>query len=569
MQRTLLPALCFVIATPVFAQQTFTTVQAPGTPTPTPAPARDNQPKTGTARIRGHVYAAENGAPLRRAQVRLFAPELRDQRVTATDERGAYEFKDLPAGRFNVSASKGSFVSLQFGQTRPMQGGTPLQVLDGQTIEKVDFALPRGSIITGRVVDEFGEPVADVQVMPMQSRFMQGRRRLTPVGRNGQTNDIGEYRIFGLSPGDYYVSATMRNFSSGDSDDHSGYAPTYYPGTANGSEAQKVSLSVGQSVSEINITLVATRTARITGTVIDSQGRPVAQGFVNAMPRNSGGMFFGPTGGGQVRDGTFTLSGIAPGDYTLRANIGNGVGADGRPEFATATVSVNGEDINGVRLTAATLVTLTGRIVVQDTGAAQSLKPPIRINLSPVNPDDQMFMPGGNTTAKDDFTFELKSQPGQFRVFAGASGGAQAMWVVHAVRQNGVDVTDTGIEISSSGETSGIEIEFTNHVSELSGIVTNQRGEVAKDYTLIVFSQDREQWTGNTRYRSQGRPDQDGRFKIRALPAGRYYAVALENADPGDSGDPDFFDRIRMKATMFSLNDGETKTLDLKIQTGG
>ena len=240
-----------------------------------------------------------------------------------------------------------------------------------------------------------------------------------------------------------------------------------------------------------------------------------------------------------------------------------------RPEFATAAVSVNGEDISGVRLTAATLVTLTGRIVVQDTGAAQSLKPPIRINLSPVNPDDQMFMPGGNTTARDDFTFELKSQPGQFRVFAGASGGAQSMWVVHAVRQNGVDVTDTGIDIPSSGDASGIEIEFTNHVSELSGIVTNQRGEVAKDYTLIVFSQDREQWTGNTRYRSQGRPDQDGRFKIRALPAGRYYAVALENVDPGDTGDPDYLDRIRSKATTFSLNDGEAKTLDLRLQSGG
>ena len=566
MLRLLVAAMAFSVATPAFSQQPAPNPQAPGFPAPPQAPARDNPQKTGTARIRGHVFSAD-GAALRRAQVRLFAPELRDQRVTTTDERGAYEFKDLPAGRFNISASKGSYVTLQYGQTRPMQGGTPLQVLDGQILEKVDFALPRGSVITGRVVDEFGEPVADVQVMPMQSRFAQGRRRLMPTGRSGQTNDIGEYRIFGLSPGDYFVSATLRNFNGGDSDDHTGYAPTYYPGTANGAEAQRVSVAIGQSVSEINITLVATRTAKITGTVIDSQGRPVAQGFVNAMPRNAGGMFFGPAGGGPIRDGTFTLSGVAPGEYTIRANIGNGMGGDGRPEFATAVVSVNGEDISGVRLTVMSLISATGRIVFQDVAAAQTLRTPIRVNASPINPDDQMMMMGGggNTTVKDDYTFELKVPPGRMRVFAGVNSPG---WTVHAVRQNGVDVTDSGIDFTSGGDASGIEIELTNHVSELSGLVTNARGEVAKDYTVLVFSQDRDDWTMNTRRRSQGRPDQEGRFRIRALPAGRYYGIALDSIDPNESGDPELLDRLRSRATPFTLNDGETKALDLKLQTG-
>jgi hypothetical protein len=137
------------------------------------------------------------------------------------------------------------------------------------------------------------------------------------------------------------------------------------------------------------------------------------------------------------------------------------------------------------------------------------------------------------------------------------------------VHQNGVDVIDSGVEVAPGSETSGIEIEFTNHLSELSGVVTNARGEVARDYTVLVFSQDRDQWTGNTRYRSRGRPDQEGRFKIRALPAGRYYAVALENIDPSDGDDPDYLDRIRTRATMFNLNDGEAKTIDLKLQSGG
>jgi hypothetical protein len=558
----------FLGSTPAFPQQTVSIqtpggVQMPGAPVP-PAPPRDAAPKTGTARIRGHVYAAENGAPLRRAQVRIASPEFRENRLTATDERGVFEFKELAAGRYNVTASKGSYVSLQYGQTRPNQGGTPLEVLEGQVVERVDFALPRGGIITGRVVDEYGEPMADVQVSPVQSRFMQGRRRLVPTGRSGSTNDIGEFRIFGMPPGQYYVSATMRNFTFGDSDDRSGYAPTYYPGTANPAEAQRVKLDVGQSIGEINIALVATRTARVTGSVSNGQGRPVTTGGVMAMPRGGSGMFFGPAGNGQIKpDGTFVVSGLAPGEYRLRANVG--APTDAGPEFATADVTVNGEDVSGVRLMTTTMVTATGRLVVADPAAAQSLRPPIRLNAQPVNPEDAMFGVSGGGNVKDDFTFELKVQPGKFRIFV---GGPTPAWTLKAVRHNGIDVTDSGIEFSAGGDASGIEIELTNHMSDLSGVVTNARGEVAKDYTVMVFSQDRELWNNNSRYRGGGRPDQDGRYKVRALPAGQYYAIALDYVDPEDAGDPEFLERIRTKATPFVMADGETKSLDLRVQSG-
>src|SRR5947209_5392412 len=86
-----------------------------------PQPPRDTsaQPATATAVIRGHVFDQSNGRPLRKVQVRAFAPELRENRVASTDNNGAYEIKNLPAGRFQLTASKGSFVTLQYGQTRP------------------------------------------------------------------------------------------------------------------------------------------------------------------------------------------------------------------------------------------------------------------------------------------------------------------------------------------------------------------------------------------------------------------------------------------------------------------
>src|SRR3989440_9881660 len=180
-------------------------------------PPRDSPQATqpGTAVIRGRVVAADTGQPLRKAQVRIFAPEIRENRLATADADGKYEFKEVKAGRYNVTASKGSYVALQYGQTRPFEPGKPLEILANQTIEKVDFALPRGGIVTGRVLDEFGEPLPDTMVSVQRYQNFNGQRRLAPDGRPATTNDIGEFRLFAIPPGQYYLSATLRPMGSG------------------------------------------------------------------------------------------------------------------------------------------------------------------------------------------------------------------------------------------------------------------------------------------------------------------------------------------------------------------
>src|SRR4051812_4845106 len=175
-------------------------------------PPRDRGPsaQTGTAIIRGRIVSAETGKPLRRARITANAPELGGEgRTASTSVDGRYELKDLPAGRYTVRVARSGYLPLQYGQRRPLEQGKPLQLLDRQAIENIDFSLPRSSVITGRVTDETNEPIADVQVTAMRSMYYQGKRRLVAAGAPIRTDDAGEYRVIGLSPGTYYVSARL------------------------------------------------------------------------------------------------------------------------------------------------------------------------------------------------------------------------------------------------------------------------------------------------------------------------------------------------------------------------
>src|SRR5258708_18176400 len=103
---------------------------------------------------------------------------------------------------------------MQYGQNRPFEPGRPLDLADAQKMDKVDVSLPRGGVLAGRVVDELGEAVADADVTAMRMQFANGKRRLVPSRRNSTTNDLGQFRVYGLPPGEHHVSATLRNPSS-------------------------------------------------------------------------------------------------------------------------------------------------------------------------------------------------------------------------------------------------------------------------------------------------------------------------------------------------------------------
>jgi hypothetical protein len=146
---------------------------------------RDNEqkPDTGTGRIAGRVIGGENGAPLRRAVVGLSAEGMREGRSATTDEAGRFEFKDLPAARFDLNASKAGYLTMRYGQRRAFESGSrSLELANGQSVTNVQFNLPRGGVITGRITDEFGEPVAGTSVKVMKHQYVEGRRQFEVKG---------------------------------------------------------------------------------------------------------------------------------------------------------------------------------------------------------------------------------------------------------------------------------------------------------------------------------------------------------------------------------------------------
>jgi len=576
----LLVAFVLSSAWPAAAQvQGGTTPGVPIRPPQRPLPPRDQStaPATGTAKIRGVVVASDDGRPLRRVVVRVTAPELREPRSASTDLSGRYEIADLPAGRYIVTASRAGFVAISHGQTRPNEMGRPLDISDGQTVERINFSLPRGAAITGRIVDEYGEPVAGASVQAMQMRYVDGRQQPTMAGTGFpaamfQTPDTGEFRVWGLPPGEYLLQANPPGANGPfEAADRAGYSPTYYPNTTVSTEAQVVRLEIGQTRAGIEIVLAPTRTAQISGTTLDSRGQPLRSGFVLAMPQSTEPTFVMRPTSSQIKpDGTFTISGVAPGSYVIRAMLPPGPDG-GLPEPLTAAVTVAGDDVNGVVLMPLKPAVITGRILFDPPTA--SLEPStFQVMVTPKTRGMMITMPvGGFPVVHDDFTFEAKVAPGEsiIRAFTNNSGD---QWTVKSVTFDGRDVTEDGLTLASGAEVKGVDILLTNRLQTISGAVTNERGDVVTNVTVFVFPQDAERWfpgPWSIQSTAQGRPDQNGRYSIRArLQPGDYYAVAVEYLDPNRrGGDRSYLEELSKQAVRFRIREEESKALDLKIST--
>jgi hypothetical protein len=538
---------------------------AQGPPRDTSAPAAK-----GTGLIKGKVVTAESGRPMRRVQINLSSPDLSEARSMSTTAQGTFEFKDLPAGRYTISASRAGFIRLQYGQRRPGEPGRPLQLADAQQFTNADFSLPRTSSISGRVTDEIGDPLPEVSIFPAQWKYFRGRRQLVRVAGGAtfnQTDDTGQFRITGLEPGDYYVIASTRSTWTIDGrppTERIGFLPTYYPGTGKQPEAQRIKVPLAQDVAIGDFALVPGRVATISGTAMTSSGVPLFGESVNRSQHfdsPTGSSSFGMSGAKVNPDGSFLIKDVTPGEYRL--SIRSPADKERPAEGVTITLNVLGEDVAGVMLVASAGGTISGR-VMSDTGEPLTM-PETRMTVSarPVDPSTTFTaFDTDNGRVRDDWTFEVKSVFGANRV--GVSPMPKG-WTVRSIHYDGRDLADVPVDVPGGQRLEGVTVVLSKTLPTLRGTLLDERGQPIEG-TVLLFPDDSQKWSEESRLTRTARPDPAGLFEFRNVIPGGYLAVPLEYVREGDWKDPEFLEGIRDGAKRVRVEEAGAPPLALVLK---
>jgi hypothetical protein len=564
-----------------------------------------------TGKISGRVLTADSGRPVRRARVMLNGQALPNGRAIMTDDAGLFEFAELPAGRFTLTVSKEGFINISYGQRRPLQPGTPISLEPRQEVLGLDIRLPRGGVVSGRIFDEAGEPMVGATVRLMRYQYAQGARTLMPAG-SGRTDDRGQYRIWGLNPGDYYVSAVPSangplrpaleaaraaiearggqgvvigrgelpdtfTFSAGAGGpfaaamggpmEGGGYTPAYFPGVSSPADAQPVTVGVGAEVLEVNFSVLAVPTARVAGRLITAEGGAASSGQVMLVPDVQGGNpspMGLPLGAGVDREGTFTVFNVPPGRYLLRASSGGRgrggrQGVAGEAQFGVLPVAVTG-DVIDLQLTLSYGSTIAGSVRLEATQTPTL--PDVRQFRVSLPLADFSIGPTAAARVNTDGTFTLGPVAAGLHVIRAAGPRG---WMLKSADWGGRDVIDSHLEVRPGERIPPLSLVFTDKLSEINGTVVETGGSPLPEYTVLAFPTDPALWRPQSRYIMTTRPDQNGRYQLRGLPAGEYYLATIDPAEPGEWFEPAYLERQRTGAVRVRLGEGDTRTHDFRL----
>jgi hypothetical protein len=546
-----------------FGQGTIggSTNQPPRAGQPNAEPPKEQPP----ASIEGQVVNAVTGEPIKRASLILIpANQPRPDSspfMTTSDANGHFAMTNITPGSYMLNAERTGYVRASYGARGPMLPGTAITLAPSQSLKEIAFRLQPHAVISGRVLDEDGEPMANVQVQVLTPRYMQGKKQLMPLG-GGQTNDLGEYRVFGLAPGKYYVSATYQAMGMGfNAVDRSanpkqmdeGYAATYYPGSNDLSAAVMVPVVAGRPVSNIDMKLLRVRTVRVRGKVVNPPGVGPGRTMVMLIPRESAGftMFGRNMAAPQGRDGKFEIRGVTPGAYNLTAQY-----FDGAIRYASRTpIDVGNGNIEDVEIVLKPGMDLSGTVRIE--GETESKLGSINIGLQPK--EFGPMMGGGFTMVKDDGSFIIKNvSPDSYRV---AVMGGQGMYTksVYLGQQEAKD----GEVTIADGTPPPMSIVLSAAGGQVSGQLKAEKEGVARGAMVVLVPA--AEHRDNPQYFKFGSPDQYGKFNITAIPPGDYTLYAWDNVETGAWQDPEFLARFQNKGKNISVKEKDALTAELEL----
>jgi protocatechuate 3,4-dioxygenase beta subunit len=527
---------------------------AQGPPRETETQQRPPQGQTGptqavnsAARLSGRVLRAENNQPLAKASLTLF-PDGRPGEVltTRTDSAGTFEFKDVQPGRYRLRAERTGYVGEVYGQ----RGGGPgiaLTLESGRHLERIEFRLQRAGVISGTVTDEDQEPVEGLIVRAERIRFAPGGRQQVTSSRSARTDDLGNYRLANLAPGTYYVKAGGREGVGIGQVAAVTYTAAYHPGVAARNEASRVQVTAAGETRRVDVQVRSGAAFTISGVVVD--GTPAAA-------RKNYSIGFASGEGMAMRsldrpDGSFTLRGIEPGDYTLVATVS----ADGAPQRrGYRAVRVADSDVS-VAVEIGRSAEVRGKAEVQ--GGGEFSFAGLRIRLRP----EAEGAVTGLGSIEEDGTFKVADVP-EGNYILELAGRDDEVYLKEA-RCEGEDHVTRPLLLSPDQVVERCTVVLARDVTTAAGVVLREERPVAGAVVVLIPAEPERRRI--PRHTASTQTDENGQFTLRGVIPGEYAAFAVMPAEDAAYYDLEFPNRNRDKAEKGNAKAGEPLVLNLKL----
>jgi hypothetical protein len=541
--------------------------------------AQQQPPRTGS--IEGVVVRAGSTQAIGRAVVELIGGNKSDSQATITAADGKFEFHGLPPGRYRLAVSRNGYLNSAYGQRGPSGSGSALSLDSGQVIKDVRLTMIASGAISGRVYDNAGEPAANIPVQAFKYSYADGQRTLTVV-KGASTDDRGEYRLFWLPPGQYYVGATpggsgafnsvivmastrtfhadaqtgmiLTNDGSGPEKLGEADVPVYYPGSTETQTAALVEVKSGADISGVDLTLMRVKTHKITGSIVDSlTGQLSNIASVTLVPRDAG--FMRIRGSGPQSNGMFEIKDVLPGSYylltTQRLNVGNGAF---RIMGSRTPIDVNGSDVDRVAVILYPAVDIAGNWTME-AGDGPTAQHPVLILNSDVT------RPGLNRQ-----TYASFNADGQFVVNDVVEGDYQVRvsqlpegTYLKSVRFGATDVLSDQLHLDPRSN-DRLTLVLGTNAGVLEGNVVSRNGQpLANVPVALVPAAHRER----ADLYKNATTDDSGHFRLQGIAPGDYAVFAWEDIEDGQWRDPDFIRQNEASGKAIHINEGSREVIDL------
>jgi len=535
----------YLLAPAVFGAQA--SLPDPATATATSCEQRSQD----CAYIEGHVANLLSGEPVRRASVTL-QPSGVDGKTTATmsDARGGFHFEGLEPGIYTLSAERTGFLRQEYGARRPFSAGAPIVVAARQDIKDIDLKLTPQSVISGKVLDEEGDPVENVTIQVLLPVGRGSSRRLQKID-DTETNDRGEFRIPGLGPGTYILAADRPDADFGR--DQSGqaeeeYVPTFYPGVTELLSAVPVQLVAGQETSGRDFQLRKAKVYRLSGRVVRAGSSQNIQ--LTLLPRDPAKPMtsFAPLHTTMRPDSSFAMRGVQPGSYDLTA-----MRMEGRQQLlGRLPVEVTG-NVDGLTFPVGESVEFTGLVQIDDDRRAVLTRTlvllfpwggPPQVPLSAMIEEDGSFRIGG--VPRDLYRLDFLWLPEDA--------------YVKSIRMGGQEVLEKALDLNRAAA-SPVEIALSVKAAVVEGLVQADGKPAAQSEVILAPEPSRP----NQPYLyKRAFTDQKGRFRITGVAPGEY-KVNASGATMVPVPDLELADLLEGEGVKVNVREGGHEHVELKI----